>query len=188
MKTILGTRYLDIPAGVEISVKARKVHVKGPRGELTRTFKHVSLDLELVSPTKLRIDLWFGTRKQLATIRTISTHIKNMCVGVTQGFLYKMRFVYSHFPINVTLNQRTVEIRNFLGDKLVRKVQLLDGVEYLRSPDVKDQIELTGNDITTVSLTAARIRQSCDIKHKDLRKFLDGIFVSQKGPIKVEEE
>lgn len=183
MKQILGTRFLDIPDGVEVTVKSRTVTVTGPRGTLVRTFKHVNLDMMMVSENKLRIDLWFGTRKQTATIRTISTHIKNMCVGVTQGYLYKMRFVSSHFPINVSLNQRNVEIRNFLGDKLVRRVPLIDGVEYVRTPDVKDQIELSGNDITTVSLCAARIRQSCDIKNKDLRKFLDGIFVSWKGPI-----
>lgn len=188
MKLILGQRFLDIPEGVDVQCKARTVTVTGPRGTLTRSFKHVNLDLTMVSASKLRIDLWFGTRKQTATIRTISTHIKNMCIGVTQGYLYKMRFVYSHFPINVTVNQRTVEIRNFLGDKLVRRVPLIDGVEYVRTADVKDQIELSGNDISTVSLCAARIRQSCSVKKKDLRKFLDGIFVSSKGPIpKIEE-
>merc|ERR1712078_286721 len=117
----------------------------------------------MVSDQKLRVDLWFGTRKQVATIRTICSHVENMVIGVTRGFLYKMRFVYSHFPINVSLAGRTVEIRNFLGDKKVR-------------------IELTGNDVGAVSLTASQIRQSCNITKKDLRKFLDGIFVSWKGP------
>jgi len=111
-----------------------------------------------------------------------------MFVGVQQGFLYKMRFVYSHFPINVNLSGRTVEIRNFLGEKRVRKVELLEGVEYVRTADVKDQIELSGNDIAAVSLTAAKIQQATNVRNKDLRKFLDGIYVSEKGPIKVEEE
>merc|ERR1719487_1232530 len=53
-----------------------------------------------------------------------------------------MRFVYSHFPINVSLSGDTVEIRNFLGERRVRKVKLLPGVEYTRTADVKDQIEL----------------------------------------------
>eukprot|EP00957_Ditylum_brightwellii_P013840 1042959-Ditylum_brightwellii.AAC.1 len=104
-----------------------------------------------------------------------------MMVGVTQGFLYKMRFVYSHFPINVSLSGNTVEIRNFLGEKRVRKVELLEGVKYVRSADVKDQIELAGNDIALVSLTAAKIQQATNVRHKDLRKFLDGIYVSEKG-------
>jgi large subunit ribosomal protein L9e len=32
-------------------------------------------------------------------------------------------------------------------------------------------------------LAAALIHQSCAIRHKDIRKFLDGIYVSEKGPI-----
>lgn len=81
-----------------------------------------------------------------------------------------------------------MEIRNFLGEKRVRKVELLPGVEYVRSSTVKDQIELSGNDLALVSLSAAQIQQATNIRHKDLRKFLDGIYVSEKGPLKVEEE
>ena len=44
-----------------------------------------------------------------------------MFTGVTKGYLYKMRFCYAHFPINVTTSGRTIEIRNFLGEKRVRK-------------------------------------------------------------------
>ena len=145
------------------------------------------MDLRKVGEKKVRVDLWFANRKQLAAVRTICSHISNMFVGVTQGFMYKMRFVYSHFPINVTLTNGYVEIRNFLGEKRVRKVQLIEGVEYVRSSDVKDQIELSGNDITNVSLMAAKIQQLTNIRHKDLRKFLDGIYVSEKGAIKIEE-
>ena len=81
-----------------------------------------------------------------------------------------------------------MEIRNFLGEKRVRKVELCDGVDYVRSNDVKDQIELSGNDLALVSLTAAKIQQATNIRKKDLRKFLDGIYVSEKGPIPEPEE
>jgi large subunit ribosomal protein L9e len=131
----------------------------------------------------VRVDLWFATRKQLACVRTVCSHIENMFIGVTQGFFYKMRFVYSHFPINVTLTDNYVEIRNFLGEKRVRKIKVLDGVKYIRSANVKDEIELTGNDIAAVSLMAAQIQQATNIRNKDLRKFLDGIYVSEKGTL-----
>jgi len=140
------------------------------------------MDLRQVD-NSIRVDVWFANRKQLATVRTVVSHIDNMMVGVTRGFLYKMRFVYSHFPINVTLNGENVEIRNFLGEKRVRKIKLLDGVKYVRSADVKDQIELSGNDIAMVSLTAAQIQGQTNVRNKDLRKFLDGIYVSEKGPM-----
>ena len=130
----------------------------------------------------IKVDLWFASRKQLACVRTVCSHIENMIVGVTRGFIYKMRFVYSHFPINVSLSGQTVEIRNFLGERRVRKIKLMEGVKYFRSDDVKDEIHLSGIDITKVSLTAAQIQQTTSIRNKDLRKFLDGIYVSEKGP------
>ncbi|GMH73892.1 hypothetical protein TL16_g06313, partial [Triparma laevis f. inornata] len=186
MKTVLASRTIDIPEGLEVTIAARVVTVKGPRGVLTRDFKHQNMDLRKLEGeegNKVRIDLWFASRKQLACVRTIMSHIDNMFTGVTRGFQYKMRFVYSHFPINVTLTGKNVEIRNFLGEKRVRKVQLCEGVDYERSADVKDQIVLTGNDLGLVSLTAAKIQQATNIRKKDLRKFLDGIYVSDKGAI-----
>lgn len=110
-----------------------------------------------------------------------------MMVGVVKGYKYKMRFCYAHFPINVTSvkenGKDVVEIRNFLGEKKVRRVALLDGVNYFRTPDVKDQIEISGNDVTKVSLSCAQIRQATAVRNKDIRKFLDGIYVSEKGNI-----
>mmetsp|Transcript_1132 Transcript_1132/g.1055 ORF Transcript_1132/g.1055 Transcript_1132/m.1055 type:complete len:186 (-) Transcript_1132:82-639(-) len=183
MKTVLSSRSIEIPEGVTATVKARIVTVTGPRGTLTRDFKHVDMDLKCVGKNMIRLDVWFAQRKQLASVRTVCSHIENLFVGVTRGFIYKMRFVYSHFPINVSTNAGNVEIRNFLGEKRVRKIPLLEGVSYLRSADVKDQIELTGNDIAAVSLTCARIQQATSVRKKDLRKFLDGIYVSEKGII-----
>lgn len=46
-------------------------------------------------------------------------------------------------------------MRNFLGEKRVRRVELAPGVTYVRTADVKDQIELSGNDLTAVSITGA---------------------------------
>merc|ERR1712066_884450 len=109
----------------------------------------------------------------------------NAVIGVTKGYLYKMRFVYAHFPINVSITNKDkrVEIRNFLGEKVVRVVDAIGGVTVKRSTDVKDEIVLQGNDIESVSRTAALVQQICAVKRKDIRKFLDGIYVSYKGNI-----
>lgn len=58
-----------------------------------------------------------------------------------------------------------------------------EGVTIARSESVKDQLELQGNDLELVGQTCASIHQSCTVKDKDIRKFLDGIYVSQKGVI-----
>ncbi|MBA0657243.1 hypothetical protein Gotri_008820 [Gossypium trilobum] len=69
----------------------------------------------------------------------------------------------------------------------VRKVDMLEGVAITRSEKVKDEIVLDGNDIELVSRSAALINQKCHVKNKDIRKFLDGIYVSEKGRIAEEE-
>jgi large subunit ribosomal protein L9e len=181
MRTIFSTRTVVVPAGVSVEIKARKVTVTGPKGTLMREFKHLSLDITKEADGNIKVDLWFGARDTIAAIRTVCSHIENMITGVTKGFKYKMRFCYAHFPINVTCVGGIVEIRNFLGEKQVRKVPLIEGVKYHRTADVKDQIEISGIDITKVSLSCAKISQATLVRNKDIRKFLDGIYVSEKG-------
>lgn len=131
---------------------------------------------------KLQVDCHFGKRKNLASIRTCTSHVANMITGVTKGYEYKMRLVYAHFPININIEGKgdKVEIRNFLGEKRVRVVNMLAGVKIERS-SVKDELILSGNDIELVSRSCSLIHQICLVRNKDIRKFLDGIYVSGKG-------
>lgn len=73
--------------------------------------------------------------------------------------------------------------RNFLGEKIVRRVTMQNGVDVETSKGVKDQLELTGNSLEGVSQSAADIQQICRVRNKDIRKFLDGLYVSEKGNI-----
>jgi len=139
----------------------------------------------MVADNKFRVELWFGKRKTIASVKTIVSHVNNMIIGVSKGFQYKLRFAYAHFPVNVKVEKGSLEIRNFLGEKVVRKVQIPDGVNVAQTDPakVKDELVLTGNDVEVISHTAATIHQTCLVKRKDIRKFLDGIYVQKKGPI-----
>lgn len=126
MKTIVSSDTMEIPDGVKIKVHAKVIEVEGPRGKLTRNFKHLNLDFQLLKDETagkrtLKIEAWFGSRKTSAAIRTALSHVENLITGVTKGYRYKMRFVYAHFPINasITNSNRSIEIRNFLGEKKV---------------------------------------------------------------------
>lgn len=85
-----------------------------------------------------------------------------------------------------------------MGEKLVRRVVLPDGVTAAISTKQKDEIIIDGNDLqsvsqagkhfisnagTLVSFLAASIQQSTSVKNKDIRKFLDGVYVSEKTTI-----
>jgi len=189
MKTILKSETVTVPDGVTITIKTRKVVCKGPRGVLNQDLSHLPIDLSISEDGKtVKVERWFTSGKAGASIRTACTHVNNMIIGVTKGFKYKMRFVYAHFPINVAITNKDtrVEIRNFLGERVIRVVDGLPGVTVSRSTDIKDEIVLVGNDIQNVSRTCALIQQICAVKRKDIRKFLDGIYVSEKSNVIVD--
>jgi hypothetical protein len=83
MRTILSTKFVAVPADVQVTVKARVVTVVGPRGTLTKSFKHQSLDIVLTG-AKIRVDCWFGGKKDICCVRTIASHIENLITGVRQ--------------------------------------------------------------------------------------------------------
>ncbi|CAG8654748.1 4161_t:CDS:2, partial [Acaulospora morrowiae] len=181
MKDIYKDEELTVPEGVTVSIKSRNIKVTGPRGTLTKNLRHIDLEIEK-KKNLIKLIVWHGTRKHVACLRTVKAHIQNMITGVTKGFEYKMRYVYAHFPINVHIEDdgRSVEIRNFLGEKVIRRVKMLDGVKIQISTGQKDELILTGNDLENVSQSAANIQQSTTVKNKDIRKFLDGIYVSER--------
>lgn len=47
MKQIVTNQTVKIPEGLTVTVKSRLVTVKGPRGVLKRSFKHLALDIRV---------------------------------------------------------------------------------------------------------------------------------------------
>ncbi|KAK9381346.1 60S ribosomal protein uL6 [Kockiozyma suomiensis] len=188
MKYIQSDEILEIPEGVTVVIKSRIVVVTGPRGTLTKNLRHINLAFTKVSDSAIKLTVHHGDRKHVAALRTIKTLINNLIIGVTKGYKYKMRYVYAHFPINVNIisDGKEVEIRNFLGEKRVRVVPVLEGVSVEVSTAQKDELVLTGNSLENVSQSAADIQQICRVRNKDIRKFLDGIYVSERGTIETE--
>merc|ERR1711936_1224042 len=190
MKVINTNQSVTVPDDVDVFVKSRVVTVKGERGTLVKSFKHLAVDISMPNKKTVRVEKWFGKKKELAAVRTVCSHITNLMNGVTKGYKYKMRAVYAHFPINCAISEggTLVEVRNFLGEKYTRKVRMHDGVKCENSKDQKDELILTGNSVEAVSQSAALIQQSTTVKNKDIRKFLDGLYVSERGNIVKDEE
>lgn len=189
MKTVYAKGTVQIPDDCEVTIKSRLVQVKGPRGSLSKSFKHMSVDLYKKDANTIMVEKWFGKSKELAIIKTVCSHIQNLITGVQRGFQYRMKMVYAHFPTNVQIagDKRSLDVVNFIGQKVKFKVNALEGVTMERDAKNNTEILISGNDVENVSQTCALISQSCAVKNKDIRKFLDGIYVSNKGHV-VEEE
>ena len=189
MKQVVAEQIINVPRDVKVQIASRKVTVTGKFGTLSREFKHVPVDLKLVNfGRQLKCEMWFGNLKPRASIRTVVSHIQNMFTGLRKKFQYKLRLVYAHFPINANIISagKAVEIRNFLGQKVVRSIEMLEGCT-IRTSELKDELVIEGTSLENVSRSAALIHQSVLVRGKDIRKFLDGIYVSQTGLVERED-
>ena len=173
---------VEIPEGVEVTIEGNTVKVKGPKGELERELKYPGVKI-FTEDGKVVVYKEFPRKKDIAIARTFKAHIANMIKGVTEGFTYKLKVVYSHFPVTVKVQGDEVIIENFLGEKNPRRAKILPGVT----------VKVRGQEITVESIdkekagqTAANIEQATRITKWDRRVFQDGIYIVEKAgkPIK----
>lgn len=166
-------RRISIPENVNINVDGRKVKVSGVKGEITRDFSHARVKIGLNSNT-LRIWAVNPKKKEAAVVNTLATHINNMIKGVSEGFTYKLKIVYIHFPLTLHVQGNKVILQNFLGEKKPRETKIVGRTKVTIKGD---EVIVEGIDIEEVGQTAANIQEMTKIKAKDLRKFLDGVYV-----------
>jgi ribosomal protein L6P/L9E len=98
---------LAIPEGVKVAIKNRNVLVEGPRGKLTKSLGHLAVSFTHPRKDVIKIELHHGSRKSVATLRTVRTLINNLIIGVTKGYKYKMRYVYAQYVAPTTHSFRT---------------------------------------------------------------------------------
>ena len=126
MKDIYKDEDFEIPDGVSVSIKSRLVTVKGPRGELTKSLRHINMEIKKVNDKKIKLIVWHGGRKHVACLRTVRSLIMNMIQGVTKVSLYLalptfptlflLSQLFVSFPFPVYLLQNRSFERSFVKD------------------------------------------------------------------------
>ena len=166
-----------IPDGVQVKLQGDQVVVSGKGVTLQRSLAHPRVSLR-VEGAEVQVRSEYPNRREGALVGTFAAHLRNMILGVTEGFTYEMKIVYSHFPVKATVKGPEFLIENFLGEKFPRRAKILGATKV----EVKgDQVVLTGPDIEAVSQTAANIEQATRIKGFDPRVFQDGIYITKKA-------
>ena len=167
---------VGIPENVQLTLDGRKITVQGPKGKIVKDFSHTKLNI-IKDGNSLRLSIENPRRAEAALVGTISAHVTNMIKGVSQGFVYKMKIVFVHFPTAVKVVENEVHIENFIGERKPRIATILGNTKVTVK---QDDVIIEGIDIDEVSQTAANIQTKTRIRNKDLRKFLDGIYVYSK--------
>ncbi len=164
---------ISIPDDTKVSIEEYVVKISGPKGELQREFVYPGVKITKTD-SKVVVDTEVVGRAQNAIVGTFVSHIKNMILGVTKGFEYKLKIVYAHFPIQVKVEGNTLSIGNFLGERKPRKAKIIPNVDVQVA---NDEIFVRGIDKELVAQTAANIEQATRIKKRDSRVFQDGIYI-----------
>lgn len=167
---------IEIPEGVEINLEENILIVKGPEGENKREFNFANLDFEK-KDKKIIIGNEKATKVEKKYMNTLVAHIKNMIKGVQKKFEYKLKVCFSHFPMTISINGREGIIKNFLGEKVSRKVKIPEKVEVRKENDF---IIVTSLDKELAGQAAANFEKATNIRKKDRRIFQDGIFIINK--------
>ncbi|MDF0479783.1 50S ribosomal protein L6 [Vagococcus sp. PNs007] len=80
----IGNKVVIIPAGVTVTQNGNDVTVKGPKGELTRTFvSNITMNIEGNEVTFARPN---DNKENRALHGTMRANFNNMVVGVSEGF------------------------------------------------------------------------------------------------------
>jgi len=105
-----------------------------------------------------------------------------MIIGVSKGFRYLMKIVYSHFPISIKHIQsnNSLEITNLFGLKRIDSFFIPSCVQVCTKNLNKKEIILLSKDIEVLGILSSLIQNKCSISNKDCRIFIDGIYLASK--------
>ena len=166
---------IPIPEGLEVTIN-NEVTVSNSKGKLKRKFKHRNIKI-IKEEDKIVLEAHFPKKKDKAMLGTVKSHIINMITGLTEGFTYKMKIVYAHFPMTVKATGNKVTIENFLGERHPRTAKILGDTQV----QIKgDEVSVSGVNKEEVGQTMANIEQATKIKGRDPRVFQDGIYLLSK--------
>ena len=168
---------ITIPEGVEAEIDGSLLMVRGHHGENSRDFKVHNLIFEKKGD-EIIIGYKKATKNEKKMINTIKAHVNNMIKGVQDKFEYKLKICYNHFPFTVEVKGNEAIIKNFLGEKIPRKMKIPKGVEIKIDKEI---ITVNSSNKELAGQAAANFETATRIRLRDRRVFQDGIFITDKN-------
>jgi large subunit ribosomal protein L6 len=174
---------VEIPAGVDVSVDGNMFTFKGPKGELSRQFRHPNIKV-LKKDGRIVMSSEDERKRVRAMMGTWRALMNNMMTGITKGWTCSLKLVYAHFPVKLEQKDSKLVIKNFIGSRSEREAEIAGGVEMKIEGDT---VKLSGTDKEKVGQSAANIERATRVKGYDRRVFQDGVYLTGK-PVPVEVE
>ena len=148
----IGRLPVAVPNGVQVNVQGSDVHVKGPKGELKRTFSSlVGIELQNGEVVVTRKS---DNPKERAMHGTTRAVIANMVHGVSSGF----EVVLAVEGVGYRAEMQGKDLALFVGYSHPVKVEPPTGISFEVDQKTR-QIKVLGYDREVVGQTAAEIRR-----------------------------
>ena len=167
---------ISLPEGISATVENGLISITGPKGSASKNFLHPKVIVS-VSSEGIIIEAPKFSKMEKKVFNTFKAHIANLVKGVTEGHEYKLKICSGHFPMNVSLKNNKLEVKNFIGESVPRTLTFKEGVDVKLNGEI---IQVTGINKELVSQAAASIEQLTRRNGFDRRIFQDGIYIIEK--------
>lgn len=167
---------IELPEDIIASMDGRLLTIKGRKGEVSREIKQRNVLIQ-ADGKKVVIESKSGKKEDKKVIGSLTAHIKNMIRGSSQNHTYTLKICAGHFPMTVSIGSSKLTVKNFLGEKVPRVLQLKIGVDVKVEGDL---IHVTGASKEIAGQVSADIEQLTRRPGYDTRIFQDGIYIINK--------
>lgn len=146
----VGRKPIEIPSGVEVTIKDAVVTVKGPKGTLSRqVYDRMIVNIE---DNIITVDRPSDNKEDRSMHGTTRTIIANMINGVSEGYSKTLELVGVGYRANLTGNKVVLNV----GFSHPVEIEPEQGIDFEVPSNTK--IIIKGIDKELVGATAAKIR------------------------------
>ncbi|MBS3102558.1 50S ribosomal protein L6 [Candidatus Woesearchaeota archaeon] len=173
----LKTKEIEFDKGITASYDNGILSVKGKKGSVEKRLLSKNVKIA-VKDGKVVMNASKSTKREKKILASFEAHIKNMINGALDGYRYVLKICSGHFPMNVSVSNKELIIKNFLGEKVPRKLRIKEGA------NVKVEGELVvveSANKETAGQVSADIENLTRRPGYDTRVFQDGIYIISKG-------
>ena len=173
---LMSKKVIDVPEGLVVDISLDSIKIANDKATLVRKLPASNIQIEK-DASHITLSVQHSRRRDLALLGTLSSHVANMIMGLTKGFEYILKLVYSHFPVTIKQDESKIIIENFLGERKPRVARIMEGAHVDISTDT---IIVGGYDKEAVGQTAANLEKATKIKRRDPKVFQDGLYIVEK--------
>jgi len=178
------THKIPLPEGTSAGLDGHNLSISGMSGNVSRIFESRRISL-CIEDGEIVVSVDLPRRADKALAGTWAAHVRNMVTGASLGFVYRLKIVYSHFPMTIEPPKGDqggdFVVKNYYGEKVPRSGHIPAGVSV--SVKNKDEVVVSGSDVELVGQAAANIERICTVANRDRRVFQDGIYITSKKEV-----